>query len=653
VRRRERLAGVAAALLAVLAAIAPGAGAAGLEPLEPRVDGGAESWHAEPVFAVRWTNPARDGMAPLAAVHYRLLDPAGATLAEEEIGWPATSIQHLAVPAVPGAYRAEIRLEDASGARGDPVSVALRFDGARPGAVEPPSPPGWLGRGSFPYALRLGRPAGPEPLSGIRGYAVAIGAVPTSPCAGDKTCSETETDLRDGAAADLLRIGDLPEGTSHLSAVAVSGSGMRSELPGGAVLRVDRTDPVTRLAGAVEGWSRRALRLTATATDAASGMAPAGAAGPFTAIRVDGGPPTVAAGNSVSVSVIASGVHTVAHYARDAAGNAADGASVNGHPNPPPAIERVRIDREPPRLSFAAGQDPADPERVEAHAADAHSGIDPASGAIAVRQLGSHGPFTALPTVLANGALLARWDSESAPPGEYELRATVSDRAGNAAATLHRAGGAAMRLRAPLKVATTLLAGLDRRRRVLRGRLFAGRGAPLAGRTVRLVERFDAGTRRPERVTAVATGEGGRFRLRLRPGPSRRVLVTVAPTRRLRGTRSRELRVEAAGRVRLRVSRRVARIGGRPVVFRGAVAARGASLPAGGKLVQLQFSLPGLPWREFRTVRTDRRGRFRYAYRFADDDSRGVRFRFRAFAPAQEGWPFAPAGSRPLSIRGR
>jgi hypothetical protein len=52
-------------------------------------------------------------------------------------------------------------------------------------------------------------------------------------------------------------------------------------------------------------------------------------------------------------------------------------------------------------------------------------------------------------------------------------------------------------------------------------------------------------------------------------------------------------------------------------------------------------------------VQTDPRGRFRYAYSFSDDDSRGVRFQFRAFAPAQDGWPYEPAGSRPVVVTGR
>ena len=68
--------------------------------------------------------------------------------------------------------------------------------------------------------------------------------------------------------------------------------------------------------------------------------------------------------------------------------------------------------------------------------------------------------------------------------------------------------------------------------------------------------------------------------------------------------------------------------------------------------MQLQFRATGLPWSEFRTVRTDRRGRFRYAYRFSDDDSRGVRFRFRAFVPKQSDWPYEPGGSRPVAVLG-
>jgi hypothetical protein len=59
-----------------------------------------------------------------------------------------------------------------------------------------------------------------------------------------------------------------------------------------------------------------------------------------------------------------------------------------------------------------------------------------------------------------------------------------------------------------------------------------------------------------------------------------------------------------------------------------------------------------MPWAEFRTVKTDRRGRFSYAYRFSDDDSRGVRFQFRAYAPAQSDWPYEPGSSGPVAVLG-
>jgi hypothetical protein len=104
--------------------------------------------------------------------------------------------------------------------------------------------------------------------------------------------------------------------------------------------------------------------------------------------------------------------------------------------------------------------------------------------------------------------------------------------------------------------------------------------------------------------------------------------------------------------VRLRASAAVARVGGAPLVFRGRVLAQPGEIPAGGRPVELQFRLPGLAWSEFRTVRTNRSGRFRYAYRFSDDDSRGARFQFRAYVPAQGDWPYEPGGSRPVAVNG-
>jgi hypothetical protein len=608
------------------------------------------------MFALGWSNPPG-----VAAAHYRLLSPGGGVLiGDTTLPWAANAIEHLSVPAAPGAYTAEVWLEDADGAQGPAVSAKLRFDDARPGAVEPLPSPAWIGRSAFPYTVHLVHPSGPPPISGIRGYAVSTDSSPVgSPCAGS-TCSVAETDLQGGIGSDSLPIGELPEGINYVHAVAVSGSGTPSAAPGTAILRVDKTEPLTRIEGVPNGWSSEPLKLTAEAGDAASGMTATGSAGgPFTAIQIDGGAPTIASGASVSTTVIASGVHTVAYYARDAAGNVADGATANGRANRPPATTVVRIDRESPRLSFTAAQNAQDPELIEARAEDRYSGLDPGRGSIAVRRIGAGERYAALPTQTSAGTLRARWDSSAYPAGEYEFRATAYDMAGNGIATLDRTDGTAMRLSGPLKVPVRLLThgGRERNLRYGRGTWFAGRAlagrrTPMAGVQIKVIERFAAGAAPGERISTVRTNESGRFGIRLAPGPSREVLAVVAPTATTRGAASRPLTLAVHSHVVLRASASVAKIGGSPLVLRGKVASQGATMPTDGKIVQLQFRLPGLPWSEFRSVRTGPDGRFRYAYRFSDDDSRGARFQFRAYAPAQAGWPFEPAGSLPVSVLG-
>jgi hypothetical protein len=624
------------------------------QPIDLRVDGGEESWHASRMFALSWSNPPG-----VAAAHYRLLGPSGEVLiGDTRLPWAASAIDHLSVPAAPGAYTAEVWLEDAGGAQGPPVGAKLRFDDSKPGTVEPLPFPAWIGRSGFPLTVRLTHPGGALPISGIRGYAVSIDTSPTGgPCAGT-LCSAVETDLQGGIGADALQIAEAPEGINYVHAVAVSGSGTASSAPGTAILRVDKTEPLTRIMGVPAGWSGEPVRLTAEASDDASGMAMTGSGGPFTAIQIDGGAPTIGPGASVSTTVIASGVHTVAYYARDAAGNVADGATGNGRTNHPPATTTVRIDREPPRLAFAAAQKAGDPELIEARAEDGLSGLDPSRGSIEVRRLGAGEHFTALPTQVSAGALRARWDSSAYPAGDYEFRAAAYDAAGNETTSLERADGTPMRLSGPLKVPVRLLIRGGRKRTVRygRGTWFAGRAltarrTPLAGATVRVSERF-AGGGPADRVSMVRTGEDGRFGIRLASGPSREVLATVAPSATTRGASSEPLALAVHSRVVLRVSARVAKIGGPPLVFRGKVASSGAAMPEDGKVVQLQFRLPGLPWSEFRSVRTGPDGRFRYAYRFSDDDSRGARFQFRAYAPAQAGWPYEPAGSLPVSVLG-
>jgi hypothetical protein len=552
-----------------------------------------------------------------------------------------------------------------TGLQGTPTALSLGFDDERPAPVEIEDVPAWIGRTDFPLRIRIGHPADPLPTSGIRGYAVSIGSTRgQSPCPASDRCTDAETTLHGGIAYDQLTIAGLPQGTSYLAAVAVSGTGLKSASVGRAVLHVDTTDPLTQLNGTSGRWVNSGVSLLASATDSGAGMEPQGRGPqPFTAIRVDGGVPKVAPGDSALTSVIEEGTHEVAYYARDAAGNVDDGAGANGVANSQPRIAWVRIDRTAPILAFPNAQDPHDPDLLRAQATDALSGFDPSRGQIAARRVGSGDRFDPLPTWSVGGELRAHWSSDAYPPGEYEFQATAYDSAGNSASTTKRQNGSPMVLSNPLKTTTAMRAGFHGHESplqvpyggtvVLDGRLIAGTRWPLGGAPVRIVERFPAGVETPVQVSSVRTGADGAISIRTPPGPSRTIEMHFDGSPILARSSSRTLELAVRSGLRFQASTPVARVGGPPVVFRGRLLSPPGTRTAAGRAVQLQFRLPGLPWAEFRTVQTDGQGRFRYAYRFSDDDSRGARFQFRAYALAQKDWPYEPAGSRPVPVLGR
>jgi hypothetical protein len=669
---------VASLLLAGTAAADP---AAQLRPINLRVSGGEAVWHPDNEFRLDWERPPiADQGFPISAVDYRVRDAAGTVVvAETRLPAEATTIALIHVPRQ-GAYSADIWLEGPNGERGPQVSATLLFDDVRPGPARPQASAGWfVGDGAV---LRIEPPVGPQPISGIRGYALSIdrGSV-SAPCAGPDRCSLAETDVRAGPEAETISLGPLPEGLNVVRTVAVSGSGMRSAETRSAIVRVDRTLPAVALGGAPRGWASGPVRLRADATDALSGMASNGAVGPYTAISIDGGVPRVEPGDSAVATVTGEGAHSVVAYARDAAGNIDERS---------PPLATVRIDETPPVVAFARSQDPAEPERIEVTVGDRLSGPDPARGSIAVRRVGSRGPFDPLTTAVSAGRLVAHWDSDALAAGSYEFRATGYDGAGNAFGTDRRENGTRMVLANPLKTATRLQAGFGGRRlawqRCARsggqrrchdetiesferrpttravpygrgvafgGRLTSASGSPLAGLPVEVVESFDAGAGTSQRTTTVQTAGDGTFLIHLAPGPSRGVEAVFAGNRVLTRARGGSVRLAVLGGIRLRASATAARVGGAPVIFSGRLGDLGAPIPPGGRPVELQFRVPGSDWSEFRTVQTDPRGRFRYAYAFSDDDSRGVRFQFRAYAAAQDGWPYEPAASRPVFVTGR
>lgn len=182
----------------------------------------------------------------------------------------------------------------------------------------------------------------------------------------------------------------------------------------------------------------------------------------------------------------------------------------------------------------------------------------------------------------------------------------------------------------------TLRAG---RRITIVGRLTDASGAAIAnariGAAWRIVGR--GWLARP----GVRTGSDGRFVYVLPAGPSRDVRFTYFAFSDSRAVElSNVVHVDALAPLTIRADRhrvtgaRVVRLTGRIGVPTG--------IPRAGLLVTLQGYQQGYGWRTFRTVRTDRRGRWRTSYRFRSSHGR---FGFRALVPRQSRFPFASSRS--------
>jgi hypothetical protein len=313
----------------------------------------------------------------------------------------------------------------------------------------------------------------------------------------------------------------------------------------------------------------------------------------------------------------------------------------------------VRVDNAPPGAVFT---DPApdDPEVVRVRVEDAHSGV--ASARIEYRAVGSSN-WQPLATQIAGGEARARVASSAVPPGEYEFKATVTDIAGNTAETTLREDAAPMRLTFPLRAGVQLRAGLGEGASPgqtvaygtdseVRGRLLDARGEPLPNQPVVVVDRFANGALYPRAERPTVTDQQGRFTVPEPAGPSRSIEVEFAGTSRYLPAVEPVGRFSVKGAASFRTSSDTVAEGS-PITFTGRVRHRGARIPAGGKLVEIQYRLKTGRQRTLKQpFRTDANGRYRLNYRFSKALTADALFRFRVKVRKEGNWPFKDVASR-------
>ena len=367
-----------------------------------------------------------------------------------------------------------------------------------------------------------------------------------------------------------------------------------------------------------------------------------------------------------NLTVPAPGEWELRMWRQDAAGNQ--------QPNNASIPLRLRFDPQPPELGFEASS-VEDPTRVSVLVTDRISGLG--GGSMEISRSGS-GVWQVLPATREGDRLVARVDDAALPPGDYDLRATAHDQANNLASTDRRLDGQPMRLRLPLRIATSMRAGIVQKRMVLRtvrrdgekrkvrrtvtvleqaakvafgqrvqlaGRLINRAGHPLTGAKLLVYSQVAGGDEQLE--GDVTTNARGDFSYVVEARSSRRFrfvypgTATILPVEDIANLRVKAYSTFVAEPNRV--------LNGDSVVFSGRV--KGWPLPEAGKLLEIQYRNSG-EWQTFKTLRTKPDGSWSLEYPFTRIC--GVQhFSLRVHLPPEAGHPLEAGNSRVLTVRVR
>jgi 5-hydroxyisourate hydrolase-like protein (transthyretin family) len=467
----------------------------------------------------------------------------------------------------------------------------------------------------------------------------------------------------------------LGEGTQQLQLKATDAAGNQAE-SSPVTVRIDNTPPGA-VPVAVEGgeaWRKSDSFAVGWANPEEGDRAPIVAAH-WRICRVGtqecqtgtaNGPSIAAIGG---LSVPGPGEWEVQMWRQDAAGNT--------QPQNASVPARLRFDPEPPEVGFlpVAAQDPT---RIAVHLADKLSGIE--GGEIEMSRVGS-AVWQPLTSTLEGDELVTRIDDASLPAGEYQLRATATDRAGNQASSESRVDGQPMKINLPLRVPTTVDAGVlahyivtkvvhrHGKRHVnnhevsetgsqatvefgskaeFSGHLLDKSGNPMAGASIAVWQSIPE-EQGETQVATLTTGSDGGFSYEVTPESSRHLRFVYSGTATsLPAEGSAEVLVHAASTAKVTPTHV---LNGGSVTFSGEV--EGRPLPAAGKLVELQVRLTH-EWSTFRTIRTDPEGHWSIEYPFKRTCGK-EEYKFRARLPGEGGFPLEPGQSHVIdvTVRGR
>lgn len=646
------------------------------EPQDVQLEGG-EGWRQTNKFKLTWRNPP--SASPITIAHYELCNVATkACVGGGRSGDGISSISDLTVPE-PGHYTVRLILQDQAGnvaSANKSDAINLRFDNVPPGEAAPDKRNGWLNAAeaeSFDQSIRLIDGAF-HPVSGIAGYSV--------------TRDGRDPDGTLDVWGDRYHLAALPEGVTIVKARAISGSGVASTKVGSTELRVDRSAPTARAVDppTATEWSRQPLEVNLVGADQEhlSGMAPADGHlpiedGGYITYRFNGGGLHKIRGAAARTRFEDDGIHFVTFTAVDVAGNESPERGVS-----------FKIDRTAPELVVFEAPDPADPRRLVVAASDRTSGVSNAT--IEMRRVQSNDRWIELPATRDGDQFVTNIDDESVERGVYELRARVTDKAGNeTTGDRRRDGSQAIVDTATLRSGSKLTAGLVTRsttttkkvcskkrpgkkrkcrkkkiktpggataqsvtipfakRAVARGTLEADNGSPLADAVVDVYAQSSAAGSEFERVAAVRTDPKGGFEYTVPAGTSRNVRFRYGGSGQHRSSEH-DVAVKVSATSTIAVTPKRVR-NGQSVSFRGKL--RSQPIPAAGKVLDLQAHFRG-KWRTFATPRAKANGKWSYRYRFGA--TRGtVPYRFRVVIRPESAYPYDLGYSKTVSVvvRGR